>query len=296
LSSYFRGLEHIKITRRSLRLNLLPFVTLVLLLVVFASINPSFLSVDNFFTILSQSGILLLLAVGGTFVILMGSIDLSVAGVMFLACIASSYYANQMGAIALFVGLGVGLPFGIINGLLLTKLKIPSFLATLGTWSVCSGLIRIIGGGFFVDVTNQSFRNISSGFILGSIRVENVFFWSIIIWILAVTVAFRSFVLCAILAALAGVLHAGRIGGAPQAINTAFLLDSITAICIGGTALNGGVGGPHRTLIGVAILSVLSNGMNVSMIDPFTQMWIKGIVVIIAVAFSIDRSKISFIK
>lgn len=105
-----------------------------------------------------------------------------------------------------------------------------------------------------------------------------------------------AFVLSGLMAAIAGVLLAGRIGaGTPQA-GAGFMLDSIAAICIGGTALSGGVGGVHRTLLGALIITVLSAGLNMAQVGPNWQTMIKGFVLIIAVYFTMDRSRGLIIK
>ena len=156
--------------------------------------------------------------------------------------------------------------------------------------------------------------------------LPNAFVWAIVVWLISLVLAYRSsfgryiyaigggelvcqlsgiqvdryklltFVLSGVLAGLGGVLVTGRFGGSQPGVELSFMIDSIAAVTVAGTAITGGVGGPERTLVGAAILAVISNGMNVTGIHPYTQMWIKGLLIVFSVAISIDRSKIPIMK
>ena len=211
-----------------------------------------------------------------------------------------------------------------MNGLLFTKLKIPSFLVTLGTLSVMSGIALILTGGATITMRDPLVRSIATGqYIPG---VPNLVFWALIIYVIVVFLAFRTkfgrycyalgenervvelagakvdrykiypFVLSGLLCGLGGMLLAARIASASPDMAGGLLLPSIAAIVMGGTALTGGVGGPHRTILGVLVIAVLQNGMNLIGINPFVQEIIFGAVVVAAVAMSIDRRKIDVVK
>jgi len=167
-------------------------------------------------------------------------------------------------------------------------------------------------------------RSIATGELIPS--VPNLVFWALLIYAATVFLAFRTkfgrycyalgenesvvelagakvdrykiypFVLSGLLCAIGGMLLALRISSASPGVGDGLLLPSIAAIVMGGTALTGGVGGPHRTILGVLVIAVLQNGMNLTAVDPFVQEIILGAVVVAAVALSIDRRKIDVVK
>lgn len=268
----------------------------------------------------------MVVALGVTFVIMMGSIDLSTGGVITLVDIAIPFlFISVIGGPASFLlGLGIGAAFGLINGLVVTKAKVPSFLVTIATMFIAMGFAWQICGGWGFPFYDPLFDWVANGHIVSII--SNVVFFSIILLILFVFVAFRTvfgrdvfaiggaeyvaslsgisvdnvkiavFVISGTLAALTGILLLGRVGVATIYIGDRYLLDGIAAVCLGGTALTGGTGGPHRTLLGALFMAVLSNGMNMIGLNPFTQAFIKGIFFIIAVSLTIDRTRIRVVK
>ena len=306
---------------------LLPFAILIILIIVFSIGNPRFLSAGNMSNILRQTAVLLIVAMGGTYVILQGSIDLSVGSIVTMSGLMTATALRDLGltsGLALIVGILVGLACGAVNGGIFAYGKIPSFLTTLGMLSVLDGVGLLITGGSPIPLTNTTFAWFSTGTLLGPL--PNIGLWALIIYAIATWVGFRTkfgrymfaigggervaklagvkvdrykfyaFLVCGMLAGLAGGLMIGRIGAGVPAMGEPLLLDSIAAIVMGGTALSGGVGGPHRTLLGVLVIGVLSNGMNVLGINPYVQMSITGVVVILAVAVTLDRSKITIMK
>lgn len=175
-----------------------------------------------------------------------------------------------------------------------------------------------------VPIYDESFQSIVTGSLIGPI--PNIALWAVGVLIVCWIVAFRTrfgryifaigggervaklaglpvdrykvyaFVVAGLLAGLAGSMLAGRVGAGTTDMGEQYLLDSIAAVAIGGTAMSGGQGGPHRTLLGALVITVLSNGLNVSGVDFYWQIVIKGIVVIAAVAFTIDRSRMEVVK
>ncbi|WP_413229597.1 ABC transporter permease [Haloarcula salinisoli] len=296
------------------------------LMVIFTLTTERFFTEANLLDNVAKNAVtLLLIALAGTFPILQQSIDLSVESVVLLTGVVTVVLIAEynLGLLAIPIAIGVGMLAGLFNGLVFTKLKVPSFLVTLGTLSVMAGVGKIITGGSTITFRNDSIRSIATGNVLG---IPNLVLWGLLIYVACIVLAFRTkfgrycfalgenervvelagakvdrykiypFVLSGLLCGIAGVLLTLRISSASPNIGSGNLLPSIAAIVMGGTALTGGVGGPHRTILGVLVIAVLNNGMNLLAVDSFVQEIILGLVVVAAVALSIDRDKIDVVK
>ncbi|WP_226552636.1 MULTISPECIES: ABC transporter permease [Celeribacter] len=287
--------------------------------------NPLFWTLANFQNIGMQSSVLLLVALAGTLVIMIGSIDLSVGATVVLATLVTAISVDLYGSVAaICIAIATGAVVGAVNGGLLVYLKVPSFLATLGMMSVLAGLAGHVSGGIAIIYQDWGYTDLINGsFIMG---VPNVAAIALLTALLLTFVALRTkfgrylyaigggevvasnsgvpinrfkikaFVVCGALCGLAGALLAGQVGAGTPAAGSSILLNSIAAIVMGGTALSGGVGGPHRTILGVLLIAILSNGMDVTGVGGFTQDIVKGLVIIVAVAITTDRKKYQFIK
>jgi ribose transport system permease protein/putative xylitol transport system permease protein len=296
------------------------------LIIIFSLTTDQFLSQGNLLDNVAKNAVtLLLVSLAGTFPILQQSIDLSVESVVLLTGVVTVVLISQfsLGLLAIPIAIGVGMLAGLFNGLVFTKLKVPSFLVTLGTLSVMAGIGKIITGGSTITFRDPAIRTIATGDVLG---IPNLVLWGLLIYVGTIVLAFRTkfgrycfalgenervvelagakvdrykiypFVLSGLLCGIAGVLLTLRISSASPNIGSGLMLPSIAAIVMGGTALTGGVGGPHRTILGVLVIAVLNNGMNLLGIDSFVQEIILGLVVVAAVAMSIDRDKIDVVK
>jgi len=311
--------------KRNLR-SFYPVIVIFALLVFFTARNPNFATLNNMVNIGQQSSILLLVSLAGTFIILIGSIDLSVGAVLTLAGVIAGLIINEYGiAPALAVATATGVLVGLINGSTMIVLKVPSFLVTLGTMSILTGITNMICNGSSIILLNYTLTDfVNARVILG---IPNIVVVTLLIAFVLILLSYRTvlgrhfyaigggekvaassgvrvtrvkiiaFMLSGGLSALAGVLLAAQVGAAtPVAGSSNMLLDSIAAIVMGGTALSGGIGGPHRTILGVLVIALLSNGMDVTEVNSFTQQVVKGLVIILAVASTIDRRKYQFIK
>lgn len=306
--------------------NFLPVVSLIILIVIFGLGNPSFISMPNFYNVLRQSSVLLVASLGGTFIILMGSIDLSVGSIIAMSGIIASAALDMGLGIPGAIGCGIlaGGVAGLLNGAIFSYGKIPSFLVTLGTMSAIEGFSLKLTGGRTISIFDEGYRWLSSGTLVGDL--PNVALFALIVYGICIFIAMRTrfgryiyvigggekvaemsgvaiyrfklyaFALAGALAGFAGVLLSARIGAQSARMADGILLDAIAAVVMGGTSLTGGIGGPHRTILGVLIISILSNGLNMLSVDPYTQTIIKGTVVILAVFLTIDRRKIALNK
>ena len=318
VSAAFAGLSRFKVA-------LLPLVSIVALVIYFTAVNPLFFSASNALNIGRQSSVLLLVSLAETVVILIGSIDLSVGALVTLTGILTALTVDTLGAFGGgLVGVAAGAFVGLANGLLVTMLRVPSFLVTLGMLSILSGVTNQISQGqsiLFANILLPSLVNNAP--ILG---VPNVIWFGLGATAILTIVAFKTklgrylyalgggevvaahagvpvtlykvlaFVLSGAICGFSGVMLTGQVGAGTPTAGGGLLLNSIAAVVMGGTALSGGIGGPHRTLLGVLVIAILTNGMDVTEVNSFTQDIVKGAVIILAVSLTIDRSKYSFIK
>lgn len=291
---------------------------LVVLYIGFGLAKPSFFSADNFWTLSQQGSLLLLVSLGATFVVMMGMIDLSVGSLVTLSAMTLAVLEPQMGSVAVLVAIGVTCTVGLMNGLIVTLLRLPSFLVTLGTLSIIQGFALMIGNTY-ERFQNDLVDDISLNHVLGSVPIITV--WAVLItlilsWVARYTRFGRgayaigggekvsrivgmpinrykvlSFVLSAFTCALAGIMLAGQIGAGTPTIGASFLLSAVSAIAVGGTALTGGVGGPWGTVIGAAIITVIAGGLVVVGASEQIQNIVAGAVVIVAVYFTMDRTR-----
>ncbi len=291
--------------------------------------TPGFLSPENFYIIGRQTAMVSLVAFGMTFVITAAQIDLSVGSIVALVGMVSSLALSRWGLdifTASALGLMTGALVGLINGLLTTKLEIPSFLVTLAMMGIIRGIAQTITGTQSVVVYNDSFKTMwGAGDIFG---VPVSVLWVVaILAISAVLYGYMKFgnhvkavggnltaarfsgintdriiigtlVLSGLFSAMAGLLMTARLGAGKPDVGAGMELDAIAAVILGGTSLFGGRGSIVKTLIGALIMGVISNGMIIAAkaLPPelqsssaYIQMIIKGLVILAAASMSRKR-------
>jgi ribose transport system permease protein len=306
-----------------------PVLVLLALCAVITAINPNFLSFSNFVRIGQSAMIPLVLGLGVTFVIIMGSIDLSIEGVLALAAVILSLLVlngangNDLGLLGVLIVLLVGAGTGFLNGVVHVRLRIPSFMATLGMWFIGVGTANAILGGIAVRINEPLIRGLAIDRFLGLP-------WGVWLALAALLVAWviqdhtrlgrymyalgggeelaelsgipvnrvriAVFTIAGLFYALGGVLAAAQLGLGNALIGQGRLFTTITAVVVGGTALSGGQGGVLQTLVGVLIVGVLSNGMVLMGVSPYVQQGVQGLMIIAAVALSIDRMRLKIVK
>lgn len=288
----------------------------IILIILLSSANPNFLGYNNIINIIRQVSINGLLAIGMTYVILAGGIDLSVGSIIaFTGVVSASLVtgdANTPVLVAVAVGTLAGTLLGFINGVIISRFNVAPFVATLAMMSIARGLTMVYSNGSPIGGLSDGFKNIGGGRILGiPIPVIILLLIFAIAYIILIKTKFGRYVyavggnetsarvsgikvsrvkigvytISGMLAGLAGVILAARVSaGLPQA-GTAYELDAIAAVVIGGTSLAGGRGRLWGTMIGVLIIGVLNNGLDLLNVSSYYQMIVKGVIIVIAVLF-----------
>jgi ribose/xylose/arabinose/galactoside ABC-type transport system permease subunit len=302
----------------------LPLGVFLATIVIFSFASPAFFTWRNFAATTGEAATLLIASLGATFVILMGSIDLSVGAIVLLVGTVSVAVLNlfpntDLGPFVLPFGAILGALLGAFNGLISVVGRVPSFVVTLGSLSVFTGVALSIlaGATIMFDLPLFDFLSLHQSIP----HLPNIALWATIFWLISIFVGARTrfgrFVLLigggeqvartvgipvqrykiyafmgsGMTAGLAGIFAMTRLGAVGPSLGSDLLLNTLGAIVVGGTSL-----AVQRTFIGVAIITVLSNGLNLVGVGPYWQLVIKGFVVIGAVLVSQDRRRGLIIK
>jgi ribose transport system permease protein len=307
-----------------------PLLVLLVLVAVFTAINPNFLSLRNAGRIAISATPPLMVAIGVTFIILMGSIDLSMEGTVSVCAVVFGFAFLWLGGtvlsqawLAIPLALALGVALGALNGLVHVVLRIPSFMASLAMGFVGTGLAVLMTSGEKIFIEDEVFRGLLTTRWLGfpvMCYLAVVFLliaWFIQSWTrlgrnfyavgggeeLAVAsglnvrrVRIAGFALAGGFYALGALFAVAKIGIAESITGNNFMFVSITSVVVGGVALWGGIGGVWNALVGVLIVNVINNGMVVIGLPDFLQDGVLGLLVIVAVILSTDRRAVSFVK
>jgi ribose transport system permease protein len=307
----------------------LPVGVFLSLIVIFSIASPAFFTWRNFAATTGEAATLLIASLGATFVILMGSIDLSVGAIVLLVGTTTvaglkMFASAQLGLLVLPFGALLGALLGAFNGAISVLGRVPSFVVTLGSLSVFTGTALSILAGATIMFDLPIFDTLSLRQAVP--HLPNIALWAVLLWLIAIFVGARTrfgrfvmligggeqvartagipvdrykiyaFTVSGMTAGLAGIFAMSRLGAVGPSLGSDLLLNTLGAIVVGGTSLAGGSGGVQRTFIGVAIITVLSNGLNLVGVGPYWQLVIKGFVVIGAVLVSQDRTRGLIIK
>ena len=307
-----------------------PVAVLVGLCVIIGISKPNFFSLFNLIGMLNVAAIPTIICMGATFIILMGSIDLSAEGVIAICAVAASmlvandYTGTAIGPLAVPIAVLIGGAVGLLNGIIHVKLRVPSFMTTLGVGFAGIGVATAILGGVMVRITDTSFRSyLSLGRFLGIPAAVYIAAIAVAVawiiqdrtrigrWLYAIgtdeatarnagipveRTRILIFGIAGLFYGLAGALAAAQIGRGHALIAQDRLFTAITAVVVGGTALSGGVGSVLNSVVGVFIVMVLANGMVLMGIEPYVQKGVQGLLIVAAVALALDRSRLDVVK
>ncbi len=298
---------------REMILQLGLYGALLLLIVFFSWASPYFFTLNNLRNILLQVGVVGMIAIGQTFIIIAGGIDLSVGSIIGLAGVAAGFVAlnpHTAAFLPVLAAIAVGSGVGCMNGYLINTFSIPSFIVTLASLSAVRGLALIVTGTQNLYGFNAAFKYLGAGSLAGL---------PIIVWLFLLVfaaaylfqvhapfarhvyavggdrrasalfgVSIRRvelvlFTLSGAIAGLAGAVLAARVASAEPNAGMGFELTAIAAVIVGGTSLTGGEGGVERTFVGVLILGVIGNGLNLLNVPSYYQQVIYGFIIVAAV-------------
>jgi ribose transport system permease protein len=299
---------------------------IIIMVAIFSIVEPVYLSTSNLLDIMDQSVINGLLALGITFAIIKGGIDLSVGSIfaIVIVVVGDLLVRGMSPVVAIVAGIILGLILGAFNGLLITKLRLQPFIATLGTMSAYRGLAYIITGGWPVLDIPDNFRSIFNSDVFGNIPISIFVLLAFAIvghiilkytklgtYIYAIggneeatllsgvnvdRSKIMAYALSGAGAALAGMVLLARLGSGEPAAGQGYELNAIAAAAIGGASLAGGKGNMMCTLLGAILLSTLKVGLVVVGVDTFWQYIATGAIIVIAAYFEVIQDKMKKIQ
>ncbi|MGI9421182.1 MAG: ABC transporter permease [Geminicoccaceae bacterium] len=304
----------------------LPLVFLILLVLLVGMIDRGFLAPGNLVVVTADTMTLFLMASGATFVIMTGGIDLSIQAVASMTSCIVAALLPSLGFSAVPIALLAGAVSGLVCGLVTTKLRIPSFVATLAVSGVVTSVAYIASDTRSVLIAAADRDSYLAWAVGETGPIPNEILVGIAV-LIVLTLIYRltpfgrfiraigsqepaviasgihtdrikvmAFVLSGAMAGLAGVVMAGRLGSGSPTLANEFLLPAIACIIVGGTAITGGVGSIWRTFIGALIIAVVRIGMTFIGVSVFAQQIVFGLILVAAVAITMDRGKVATVK
>ncbi len=287
-------------------------IALVILVIYFSMSSDVFLTGQNMRNVALQAAALAAVAVGQTFVILNSDLDLSVGSTVALVSVVGGMAMAAYGApVGIIVGLLTGAVVGLINGLVVTKLRVMAFIATLAMLSIAQGVALNVSGGIPVTGIPGNFSDLAFARFLG---IPVPFIISLVLFLVAaITLQYTrlgrnifavggnadaarlsgipvrktktwAFIISGVCAAVASLILTSRVGSGQPTLGASLALESVAAVVLGGVSLFGGRGSILGVAVGVAFVSILSNGLNLLNVSSYTQLMIVGIALIAAVA------------
>lgn len=314
--------------------NLGVIMGLIMLTAIFGIFTDNFLTPSNILNMLQNNVVNAIISCGMLLAILMGQIDISVGSTVGLTGMVGAYLITSMHApwyVAAIASIGVGIIVGVINGICISYLKIPAFVATLATMSIGRGFCKIISNGISIRIRDDKYNLIAGAkasipgteslsangqvALTISITVLYAAIVLVITWLLLNKTKFGYYVyaiggnetaakysgintrkfnlipyiIIGVFCALGGIIWSSKLQGVQATLGQSYEMDAIAAVVIGGTSMSGGAGTVGGTIIGVLIIAVLQNGLNVMGVNSFWQDVFKGIIILVAVIIDVVR-------
>lgn len=286
---------------------------------ILSSLSPAFMTTRNMLNVLDQSAQVGLIALGATVTIIGGGFDLSAGAIFAMAGTVAAYIANLgYPVVGLIAGVLVGLILGLVNGALIAGLRLNSFVSTLSSGLMIRGFAFVITGGLLIKIADPTFAFIGrERFLQAKMPVYVFLIFALLIWFVLSRTTFGRYVyaiggneeaarlsgvrtnlvrlwtfgISGLCAGMAGVIAASRITTGQANVGSGLELSAIAAVVIGGTSIMGGEGAVWRTVVGVLLLQLISNGFNILNVPPFYQLIFQGGVIMFAIALDALRHR-----
>lgn len=298
------------------------YIAFLLIFLVLIFSNPVFLSVTNLINILKQASITSVIAIGTTFILISGGLDLSSGSVAALAGVCSAMFGlpgEYPFILALLIALSVGAFCGLLNGIVVAKGYVSPFIATLGMMTIARGMALIVTKARPVFGLSKEYILLGSGKLYG---IPNLIIVMLVVLVIAYIILNKSklgrhiyavggnegsayvsginivkiklivYMIGGTLSGFAGLLLAGRIQSGTPVMGQGLELDAIAAAVIGGVSSTGGIGKVYGAVIGALMLAMVSNGLDLLNISPYVQQVIKGLIIVFAVFFDVNTKKV----
>lgn len=315
------AVEENKTQKRRFHLNypwLSAAIPLVVLVVGLSFAHPRFLTASNLTSVLLQAAVYVIMALGMSFVLMTGGIDLSQGSLLALVGVVSAYIVQNYNSIplAILASILVGAVVGAANGTVISCLKIPPFIMTLSTMYLCRGLTLVITQATPIAITNSSFKWIGGGSLLGIPVPVIIFLVAAAVgqFILSYTATGRYilavgsnreaarlsgikvrwneckvYIISGIMVAIAGIVYVARLGAAQATAGQSYEMEAVAASVLGGTSVLGGEGGIIGTVLGAIVVAIIRNAIILLEISTYYQQMITGAVILIAVIVDVQR-------
>ena len=293
-------------------------VPLVVLMIVLPLANPRFLTVSNLTSVLLQAAVYVIMALGMSFVLMTGGIDLSQGSLLALTGVVAAYIVENQGSVllAILASILVGALVGVVNGSVISRLSIPPFIMTLSTMYLCRGLTLVITQASPISISSDTFRWIGSGDFLGIPFPVIIFVTAAIIgqFILSYTATGRYilavgsnreaarlsgiktrwneckvYIISGIMVAIAGVVYVARLGAAQANAGQSYEMEAVAASVLGGTSVLGGEGNIVGTVLGAIVVAIIRNAIVLLEVSTYYQQMITGAVILLAVIVDVQR-------
>lgn len=301
--------------------NIGTIIGLVVLIIIVSIATPKFMTQSNMLNLFKANSVNAIISCGMLMAILMGEIDISVGSIVGLSGVVAAYTITNLN-FPLFVVVPltilVGGLVGLVNGFFISYLQVPAFVATLATQCIGRGLTEILTNGVTIRIRNDVYTGLGNSTV-GPVSITIFYAVAVLIltWFLLNRTRFGYYVyalggnkvaaqysgvnvkkfnmlpyiLIGLFSGLGGMIWSARLGSAAAMLGSGFEMDAIAAVVIGGTSMSGGVGTVGGTFIGILIIGVITNGLNLMGINSFWQDVFKGIIIMAAVVFDVLRKR-----